>query len=153
VKLSTLIESMQVMNISGIPVFESDPEIHSIHYRAQEVNPGGLFVAIEGFNADGHDFIDDALERKASVIVAQRSSDKPSIIIEVTNSRKALAAIAHTFYGKPSEKLFIIAITGTNGKTTTAFLIESMLVEAGCNVGVIGTINYRYGEKTFANPL
>ena len=133
--------------------FESDPEIHSIHYRAQEVKPGGLFVAIKGFNADGHDFIDDALERGASVIVAQESVAKPSIIIEVENSRKALAAISHTFYGKPSEKLIIIAITGTNGKTTTAFLIESMLVEAGFKVGVIGTINYRYSGKIFANPI
>jgi UDP-N-acetylmuramoyl-L-alanyl-D-glutamate--2,6-diaminopimelate ligase/murE/murF fusion protein len=144
---------MQVINISGIPVFASDPEIHSIHYKAQEVKPDGLFVAIRGFIADGHDFIDDALERGASVIVAQKTVDKPSIIIEVANSRKALAAISHAFYGKPSEKLFIIAITGTNGKTTTAFLIESMLVEAGFNVGVIGTINYRYSGKIFTNPI
>jgi UDP-N-acetylmuramoyl-L-alanyl-D-glutamate--2,6-diaminopimelate ligase/murE/murF fusion protein len=141
------------MNIKGIPVFVSDPEIHSIHYKAQEVNPGGLFVAIKGFNADGHDFINDALERGASVIVAQKAVDKPSIIIEVANSRKALAAISHAFYGKPSEKLFIVAITGTNGKTTTAFLIESMLSEAGFNVGVIGTINYRYSGKIFTNPV
>ena len=130
-----------------------DPEIGSIHYRAQDVEPEGLFVAIKGLVSDGHDFIDDALSRGASAIVTQKPVNRKSIIIEVENTRRALAVISGRFYSNPSEKLFLIGITGTNGKTTTAFLIEQMLSQAGINVGVIGTLNYRYSGKTFQNPI
>jgi len=130
-----------------------DPEIGSIHYRAQDVQPGGLFVAIKGLAADGHDFIDEALTRGASAIVTQKPVKSESIIIEVENTRKALAAISARFFLNPSEKLFFIGITGTNGKTTTAFLIEHILDKTGIHVGVIGTLNYRYAGKTFPNPM
>jgi len=135
-----------------------DYEIGSIHYRAQEVEHNGLFVAIKGFKADGHEFIDEALTRGASAIVTRKSINKKpvnkkSVIIEVENTRKALAAISANFYGNVSEKMFIIGITGTNGKTTTAYIIESILAEAGFKVGVIGTINYRYSGKVFSNPM
>ena len=134
-----------------------DYEIGSIHYRAQEVKRNGLFVAVKGFKADGHDFIDEALTRGASVIVTQEPVNKEpvskeSVIIEVENTRKALAAISANFYGNASKKLFVIGITGTNGKTTTAYIIESILTEAGFKVGVIGTINYRYSGRVFPNP-
>ena len=130
-----------------------DPEIGSIHYRAQDVQPGGLFVAIKGLSADGHDFIDEALTRGASAIVTQKPVKSESIIIEVENTRKALAAISARFFLNPSEKLFLIGITGTNGKTTTAFLIEHILDKTGIHAGVIGTLNYRYAGKTFPNPM
>jgi UDP-N-acetylmuramyl-tripeptide synthetase len=130
-----------------------DPEIGSIHYRAQDVEPGGLFIAIKGLVADGHDFIDDALSRGASAIVTQKPVNRESVIIEVENTRRALATISGRFYSNPAEKLFLIGITGTNGKTTTAFLIEQILSQAGINVGVIGTLNYRYSGKTFQNPI
>ena len=135
-----------------------DYEIGSIHYRAQEVKHNGLFVAVKGFKADGHDFIDEALTRGASAIVTQKPVNKEqfsknSIIIEVESTRKALAAISANFYGNASEKLFIIGITGTNGKTTTAYIIESILAEAGFKVGVIGTINYRYLGRVFPNLM
>lgn len=130
-----------------------DPEIGSIHYRAQDVMPGGLFVAVEGLAADGHDFIDEALTRGASAIITQKPVKRDAVMIEVADSRKALAAISGTFYSNPSRKLFLIGITGTNGKTTTAFLIEHILLEAGLSVGVIGTLNYRYSGKIFQNPI
>ncbi len=130
-----------------------DPEIGSIHYRAQDVKPGGLFVAIKGLSVDGHDFIDEALKRGASVVVTQKPVKKASIIIEVKNTRKALASIASRFYSNPSEKLTVIGITGTNGKTTTAFLVERLLLESGIKAGVIGTSNYRYSGQTFNNPI
>jgi MurE/MurF fusion protein len=130
-----------------------DPEIGSVHYRAQDVKPGGLFVAIKGLVADGHEFIDDALARGASAIVTQKPVVKNSIIVEVKNTRKALAAISDQFYSSPSKKLYVIGITGTNGKTTTAFIVEHLLSEAGIKVGVIGTLNYRYSGKTFQNPM
>jgi len=148
-----------------------DPDISSLHYRAQDVQPGGLFVAIPGLFADGHDFIDQARMRGALAIVSQKpvQSDHPDTlsirqikdrqikndvtVIEVDNSRKTLAVISAAFFQNPSENLNIIGITGTNGKTTTAYLIESMLSAAGLKTGVIGTINYRYMEKVFENPV
>jgi len=156
------------------PYINSD--ISSVHYRAQDVQPGGLFVAIPGLLADGHDFIDQACMRGALAIISQKPVQPDNsvtqntrqiktrqvkakqiknglTIIEVDNTRKALAGISATFFGNPSQKLNIIGITGTNGKTTTAYLIESMLSAAGLKTGVIGTINYRYMGKVFKNPV
>ena len=142
----------------------SDAEIGSIHYRAKEVKPNGMFVAIPGNTADGHDFIDEALKRGAAAIVVEKEfhpqasqiDGQPSteaIMIQVSNTRQALANLSAAFYGNPSERLVIIGITGTNGKTTTAYLIEGILLQAGYAVGVIGTINYRFAGKTFDNPI
>jgi UDP-N-acetylmuramoyl-L-alanyl-D-glutamate--2,6-diaminopimelate ligase/murE/murF fusion protein len=144
----------------------SDSDIGSIHYRAQEVQPGGMFVAIEGQTADGHDFMHQALKRGAVAIIVQKEPPQPflneikatspksrPIIIRVPNTRIALADLAAHFFGYPSQDITLIGITGTNGKTTVAYLIESILLKAGFKVGVIGTINYRYGNKIFANPM
>ncbi len=158
-KLSSLLKTTTPVSFYGTgPTagqfsLSPDPEIGSVHYRAQDVKPGGLFVAIKGLTADGHDFIDEALARGASAIVTQKPVIKKSIIIEVKNTRKALGAISDQFHSNPSEQLFLIGITGTNGKTTTAFLVEHLLSEAGIKVGVIGTLNYRYSGKTFQNPM
>ena len=143
-----------------------DSEIGSIHYRAQEVQPGGMFVAIEGQTADGHDYMHQALKRGALAFIAQKEPPQPflneiraaspksrPIVIQVPNTRIALADLAACFFGHPSRGLTLIGITGTNGKTTVAYLIESILLQADFKVGVIGTINYRYGEKIFANPM
>ncbi len=133
--------------------FSPNPDITSVHYRSQDVEPGGLFVAIKGLTADGHDFIDEALLKGATAVVAQKPLEREAIVIEVENSRKALAVISSQFYSAPSETLFLIGITGTNGKTTTAQLIEHLLIAADMNAGVIGTLNYRYSGKTFNNPM
>jgi len=143
-----------------------DSDIGSIHYRAQEVQPGGMFVAIIGQRADGHDFMHQALKRGAAAIITQKEPPQPflneiraaslkmrPIIIRVPNTRQALADLAACFFGHPSQDMILVGITGTNGKTTVAYLIESILLQAGFKVGVIGTINYRYGNKTFANPM
>jgi murE/murF fusion protein len=139
-------------SVDGV-LISPDPEIASIHYRAQDVQSGGLFVAIKGLVADGHDYIDEAIKRGASAIVVQKPVKSESVIIEVENTRKALAAISARFFNHPSEKLFLIGITGTNGKTTTAFLIERIFGRAGFQAGVIGTLNYRYAGKIFQNPM
>jgi UDP-N-acetylmuramoyl-L-alanyl-D-glutamate--2,6-diaminopimelate ligase len=130
-----------------------DPEIGALFCRAQEVQPGGLFVAVKGFTADGHDFIEQALANGAVAVVCERPVPADAVMIRVANSRKALAELAATFYGQPSGDLTVIAITGTNGKTTTSYLIESILKAADKSVGVIGTINYRYSGRTFSNPV
>ncbi|MDI6687642.1 MAG: Mur ligase family protein, partial [Desulfobacterales bacterium] len=150
-KLSHLLKSITVKSVSGKKKEGGmdKADVVSIHYRAQDVKQGGVFVAIQGNVTDGHDYVDEALANGASAIIAQKPINWNSIIIEVENTRKALSAISAAFYGNPSEDLFLIGITGTNGKTTTAYLIESILLNAGFRVGVIGTINYRYLDKKF----
>ena len=143
-----------------------DCEIQSIHCRAQEVQPGGVFVAIKGRTADGHDFIGQALRNGAVAIVLQKVPGQLSIseieseyghdnqvIVQVRDTRKALAGLAAKFYDNPTEHMCLIGITGTNGKTTVAYIIESILITAGFKVGVIGTINYRYAGRTFPSPM
>ncbi len=165
-KLSKLLESIIILQqVRGItPAYDSksvsipctlpirlnpDPEISSLHVDSREVQPGGLFVAIPGLKVDGHDYIDSAVARGAAAVISQKPMPLNVWNIEVENSRKSLAALSGRFYGDPSEKLKIIAITGTNGKTTTAFIIEKILLQAGFSVGVIGTLNYRYCGKVF----
>ena len=144
----------------------TDAEIGSIHYRAQEVLPGGMFVAIKGQAADGHDFMHQALKRGAAAIIAQKEPPRPfldesiaapagsrPVLVQVADTRMALADLAARFFNHPSRHMSLVGITGTNGKTTVAYLVESILRQAGFKVGVIGTINYRYGDKIFANPM
>jgi UDP-N-acetylmuramoyl-L-alanyl-D-glutamate--2,6-diaminopimelate ligase len=132
---------------------EGDVEIRAVTCRAQDVVPGGLFVAIKGFSADGHDFIGQAVEHGAAAVVCEHFRAATVPMVAVTNSRKALASISANFYGHPSRHLTVIGITGTNGKTTTSYLIESILQAAGLSSGVIGTINYRYNGRLFDNPI
>ncbi len=148
-KLSALIEAVKPLSIQNT----ADPEITSVHYRAQDVRPGGLFVAITGHTADGHDFIDAAIKKEAAAVLSQKELKTKIPNIQVADTRQALADIAARFYGRPTEQLTVIGITGTNGKTTTAYVVESILQQAGYEVGVIGTINYRYGGKIFDNPI
>ncbi|AAC07591.1 UDP-MurNac-tripeptide synthetase [Aquifex aeolicus VF5] len=121
--------------------------VKGITLNSKEVKKGYLFFAIKGTRFDGHNFIREAEERGAYAVVVERpvSSKVPVIIVEDT--RKALGKSAHEFFGKPSERLNVIGITGTNGKTTTTHLIEKILLEAGEKTGLIGTIYYRLGEK------
>ncbi len=130
-----------------------DPEITSIHSRAQDVKPGGLFIAIKGFAKDGHDYIDTAFKNGAAAVVAQKADRNNTNIIQVKNSRKAMAGIADRFYMNPTGKLTLTGVTGTNGKTTTTWILESILKAAGHNPGVIGTINIRYNGIIHDNPV
>ena len=139
--------------IDRVPPNRVDPEIGSIHYRAQQVQPQGLFVAVCGLTADGHDFIAQALDRGAAAIVVQRPTTAPVPVIQVKNTRLALAALSARFYGNPSESMTMIGITGTNGKTTTAYLVEGILAAAGFRPGVIGTIATRFAGKSHPNPM
>jgi UDP-N-acetylmuramyl-tripeptide synthetase len=156
VKLNDLLQAVAVKSVTarGQANRAWEPlKIESIHCRAQEVQPGGLFVAVQGFVRDGHDFIDQAIAQGAAAVVVQQPVDCDAVVIQVADTRRALALLADRFFGHPSWHLFVIGITGTNGKTTTAYLLEQMLVQQGFMVGVIGTINYRYAGKVFDNPV
>ena len=150
-RLARLIAELKTAAVSGLS--GEGPEVGSLHYRSQEVRPGGVFVAMKGLAADGHDFIDDALDRGAVAVVAQKPVARRTAVVAVPDTRRALAELAAAFYGRPSAQMTVVAVTGTNGKTTTTYLIESILGRAGLRTGVIGTINTRYGGTSFPNPV
>ncbi len=124
-------------------------KINGIAYDSREVKPGDLFVAIKGFTYDGHDFITEAVERGAVAVVAQREVPVPAgvTLVIIPDTRQGLARLSTRFYRHPSDKMRLVAVTGTNGKTTTTHLIRAILLEAGYGVGLIGTINHIIGEK------
>lgn len=157
-KLTRITQALaQFLDISGAPEpGAAVPDILSIHYDSRSVKPGGLFVAVKGLVADGHRFIADAVTRGAVAVVAENgaSFETPDVpLILTSDSRKALAIAAGEFYGHPSSYLHLTGVTGTNGKTSTTYLLESIFREAGFETGVIGTINCRYGGRTFPNPM
>ncbi len=139
-----LLEGVEVRKIVG----ETQKEIEGIAYHSRQVGKNFLFAAIRGMEADGHRFIGEAIRRGAEAILLEEGGKRiEKTAIFVPDSRPALAKIASNFYGDPSAHMHLVGITGTNGKTTTTFLLESILKKAGYAVGVIGTINYRYGQK------
>jgi UDP-N-acetylmuramyl-tripeptide synthetase len=150
-RLASLIKALQPAAVSGLQ--GEGPEVTSLHYRSQDVLAGGLFVAIRGLAADGHDFIEDALRRGAAAVVAERPIACEAPAVTVNDTRRALAELAAGFYAYPSGQMTVIAVTGTNGKTTTTYLVESILAQARLSVGVIGTINHRYAGRSFDSPV
>ena len=149
-ELKRLIEGVEVKKIAG----DTLKEIDGVAYHSNQVQKGFLFAAIRGVEVDGHRFIGEAIERGAEVVVSEEEQDvSHRTMILVPDSRQALAKISSNFYGDPSSRTRLIGITGTNGKTTTTYLLESIFKKAGYTVGVIGTINYRYGGNVFDNPM
>jgi UDP-N-acetylmuramoyl-L-alanyl-D-glutamate--2,6-diaminopimelate ligase len=143
-ELKKLLEGVEVRKIIG----EAKREIEGIAYHSHQVRERFLFAALQGLAMDGKQFIKESVERGADVILSEKEDETiDRTLVLVPNSRQALAKIASNFYGNPSAKIFLVGITGTNGKTTTTYLLESILKKAGYGVGVIGTINYRYGQK------
>ncbi len=124
-------------------------EITALAYDSRRVEPGGLFFAISGEKADGHRFIRGAFERGAAGVVSEREppAEDSSRWIRVPKIRRALAEAARKFFCFPDTKLHVFGITGTNGKTTTAYLLESVLSAAGWDPGLFGTIEYRVGTR------
>jgi UDP-N-acetylmuramoyl-L-alanyl-D-glutamate--2,6-diaminopimelate ligase len=122
----------------------ADIVVTGIAYRSSAVRPGDVFFCVPGFAHDGHDFAADAVERGAAAVVATRSLPGIRVpVVIVDDARRALAMASSRFFGRPSDALRIAGITGTNGKTTTAFLLDAILRSAGCATGLIGTIETR----------
>ncbi|MFO0726874.1 MAG: UDP-N-acetylmuramoyl-L-alanyl-D-glutamate--2,6-diaminopimelate ligase [Myxococcota bacterium] len=152
-RLDQIIHGMTIADRRG----RFDIEIQGITFDSRRVPRGGLFVAVKGGKADGHRFIPDAVSRGAVAVIAEgwpeeidkNIKGRPRIVL-VENSRRALALAAANYYGQPSRKLFIAGITGTNGKTTTSYILESIIRAASRNVGVIGTVEARFGGKSIA---
>ena len=125
-----------------------DREVESIAYDSRRVQSDTLFVAIRGEKSDGHQFVDQAIEQGASVIVAEREIVSPrATCLVVDDSRGALADLSAAFYGMPARKLKMAAVTGTNGKTTTTFLIKHICEKDGVRCGLLGTVQYEIGDR------
>nr|WP_244269694.1 UDP-N-acetylmuramoyl-L-alanyl-D-glutamate--2,6-diaminopimelate ligase [Caldanaerovirga acetigignens] len=135
----------EILSVKG----PKDINIASITYDSRKVEKGSLFVAIRGFKLDGHDFIEDAIKNGAVGVIGEKEMNLPDgvLYVRVKNSRKALSQASSIFFGKPAEKLKIVGVTGTNGKTTTTYLIKAILDEAGLPSGVIGTVGLCIKDK------
>jgi len=145
-KLSVLLAATKAISVSQ----RADPEIKGLAYDSRQVKPGYMFFALKGQRQDGQMFIQDAIDRGAEAIVSEQPrllSKGQTIMVHVAGARQAMAEMAGVFYQNPSSKLKMVGITGTNGKTTVAFMIMNILEAAGLKTGLIGTIEYIIGRR------
>jgi UDP-N-acetylmuramoyl-L-alanyl-D-glutamate--2,6-diaminopimelate ligase len=150
-KLVQILSEMTDYDLQG----DRNSEIRGLAYDSRRVAPGYLFVAIKGHSANGHDYLQSAVDRGAVGLVAESFGTLKgrAAKIRVPDSRLALSKMAVAFYRRPFEGLNLIGVTGTNGKTTTSYLLESILQVSGVKPGVVGTVNYRFGGKNRAAPV
>jgi UDP-N-acetylmuramoyl-L-alanyl-D-glutamate--2,6-diaminopimelate ligase len=146
-QLETFLRATAVHDVIG----KRDRAVESIAYDSRRVQRNGMFVALRGEKADGHQFIGQAVDKGASVIVTEREESAAlagaATCVIVANTRRALADFAACFYGRPALGLKIAGVTGTNGKTTTSFLIKHICEKAGLRCGLVGTVRYEIGER------
>ncbi len=141
--LSELLTNVDIVESQG----NIDVKISGIAFNSTEVKPGDVFVCITGFKTDGHAFANDALERGAVAVIAEKKiEDTAATTVIVENTRLALSCAAAEFYGHPYRKFRLIGVTGTNGKTTTTYLVKSVLESCGQKVGLIGTNQNMIGD-------
>src|SRR6266705_1103638 len=143
-QLKSFLDATPVRQVIG-PL---DRQVENIAYDSRRVQRHTMFVALRGEKTDGHQFIGQAIDKGASVIVAEREQKDPRVTcLVVENTRTALADFSATLYGHPARKLKLAAVTGTNGKTTTTFLIKHICENAGLRCGIVGTVRYEIGER------
>src|SRR6202035_5680025 len=145
----------QVLDGAEVLAHSGDPAVSGVEYDSRRVKPGCVFVALRGESSDGNKFIDQALASGAVAIVTDSVTEKlrPDVAwAQVPNGRRALARVSANFYKKPAERIAITGITGTNGESTTAFLVESILTAAGRKSALIGTIEYHVAGKVLPAP-
>lgn len=147
--LMKVIENLDFVRVKG----SLDKEVSSIAYDSREIAANSVFVAISGFTVDGHHFIDKAIEMGATTIIVEKDIwlEEDVTILKVEDSRKALARISANFYDNPTDKLNLIGITGTNGKTSTTYFIKSIFEQAKKSIGLIGTIGTIINNKEVKN--
>ena len=144
-RLGKIMENIDLNLIKG----DINIEVKEIQYDSRKIKKGDVFFAVEGYNLDGHKYIQNAISNGAVAVVCQKNIEEHSnvTVIRVEDSRKALAVSAANYYKNPSRNMKMIGITGTNGKTTSAFMIKAILEQKGYKVGLIGTIANYIGEK------
>ena len=144
-----LLDGAEVLSQTG------NPDVSSVEYDSRRVKPGCAFVAMRGETSDGNRFIDQAIQAGAVAIISDSPAEKPRAAVAwalVSHGRRALARVSENFYKRPAEHIAITGITGTNGKSTTAFLIEAILTAAGRKSALIGTIEYHVAGRTYPAP-
>ena len=144
-----LLDGAEFLSQSG------NPDVTGVEYDSRRVKPGSVFVAMRGESFDGNRFIDQAIQAGAVAIVTDSPTEKPREGVAwalVPQGRRALARISENFYKRPAERIAVTGITGTNGKSTTAFLIEAILAAAGRKSALVGTIEYHVAGKVYPAP-
>src|SRR5271165_89995 len=132
---------------------QGNPPIAGLDYDSRRVKPGWCFVAMRGDTANGNRYIDAALQAGAVAVVSDSLPPRPGVAwAQVSHGRRALARLSANFYGRPAERLAITGITGTNGKTTTSFLLQAMLRASGRKAALVGTVEYRIADEILPAP-
>jgi UDP-N-acetylmuramoyl-L-alanyl-D-glutamate--2,6-diaminopimelate ligase len=145
----------QLLDGAEVLAHSGDPGVTNVEYDSRRVKPGSVFVALRGESSDGNKFIDQAIQSGAVAVVTDSAEEKPRPGVAwaiVPQGRRALARISANFYKKPAERIALTGITGTNGKSTTAFLVEAILTAAGRKSALIGTIEYHVTGKVLPAP-
>lgn len=144
-------ETIRLHNVlgdgTGGSLSGADVTVSGIAYRSLDVRPGDVFFCIPGFRHDGHDFAADAVARGAVAVVCERPLGLAVPEIRVPDSRVALAAASARFFGDPTSRLAVVGVTGTNGKTTTTYLVDSIMRAAGRITGLVGTVETRVADE------
>jgi UDP-N-acetylmuramoyl-L-alanyl-D-glutamate--2,6-diaminopimelate ligase len=152
-KLSRLLKALERQTRQPVPASATpDVEVRGLAYDSRQVQTGDLFLALAGLKATGAEFAGDAIARGAVAVVADApstgSATAPWIVVE--DARQAMAVLADEFYEHPSRSMTVVGITGTNGKTTTAYMLRSIFEAAGIKSGLLGTVSYLVGDEEFS---
>src|SRR5579872_1405401 len=145
----SLLDGAEFLSQSG------NPDVSGVEYDSRRVKPGCAFVAMRGETSDGNRFIDQAIQAGAVAVITDSPTENPREGVAwalVPHGRRALARVSENFYKRPAERIAITGITGTNGKSTTAFLVEAILTAAGRKSALIGTIEYHVAGRTYPAP-
>lgn len=143
-KLAELLKGVEVLSYKG----NLDIDISGLTYDSRDTQKGNLFICISGYTQDGHRYVRDAAEKGAAALLVEKDMEPIDLaVVKVRNSREAMPVLAVNFYSNPTDRLKLIGITGTNGKTTTTYLIRSILEADGKKSGLLGTISTQIGDK------
>jgi UDP-N-acetylmuramoyl-L-alanyl-D-glutamate--2,6-diaminopimelate ligase len=142
-KLKELLSGLEILSATA----DMEREIYGVSYDSRNTKPGDLFVAMTGFAVDGHAYISKAAEAGAAAALCQTPPEGEIPYVQVANSRRALAVAGANFFGHPAESMIMAGVTGTNGKTTTTYLLKAVLEQQGKKVGLIGTNQNMIGEE------
>lgn len=144
-RLKSLLQGLDYELIQG----SIDTEVNNVNFNSKEIADGDMFICIKGYTSDGHKYVDSAINNGAKVILCQDNINVSSniTVIKVLDTRYAMAIVSSAYFDNPSKKLKVIGVTGTKGKTTTAYMIKAMLEAANYKVGLIGTIETIIGDK------
>lgn len=142
-KLNDLLKEIEVLEYSA----DLEMEISNISYDSRSTQPGDLFVAMTGYATDGHTFIPKAIAAGAVAVLCERKPEGDMPFVRVANSRRALAVLGANFFGHPADDMIMVGITGTNGKTSTTYLLKAILESVGAKVALIGTNQNMIGQE------